>query len=475
MHSAYKHVVGVALLLALMLSSCTRQPAPIPLPQQSGELVVAMRLSPTTVYRDSSGELAGPDYELVSAFAAWQGFRLRCVFFERDRQVLEALDHGQAHMAASGLTVTEAARTVARFGTPYQQRRQVVAVRRDDPRPADRLSELATRRGWIAADAPQLRQLQANGEQRDGRLVVADASGAVDALQQVNDGERDFAVVDSLLLARMRHWLINLEQAFVLPGERPVAWAFPRYGDQALFAAAEEFLRRARTDGTLLSVYDRHFGHLQRLESSDIDQMLEFRLSRLPQYRELFRQAGQISGIDWHWLAALAYQESKWDPQATSYTNVRGIMMLTESTAEQMGVNNRLDPRQSIFAGARYLAGIVESLPASIQLEDRLSMALAGYNLGEGHLRAGRRLAAAMHLDPDTWAGVKRALPELARPDIAARLVSGPARGGEAVILVENVRSYYEVLSAAESSPLTRRSRFEFYRTPPVAADPIIW
>ncbi len=467
-------------MLALLLAACGAHERPLPPPQQSGELVVVSRQSPTTVYRDAEGALAGPDVDLVDALAAELGVKVRWVWVDRDRQLYERLDRGQAHMAAAALSPAEPALVLARFGSPFFWRNQVVAMRSRDDRLPYRIGQLAGLRGWVAADTPAARALDAVPRAPGGNVQQGDPAGAADALQRVNDGQLDYAVVDSLLLSRMRHWLIDLEQAFELPGPRPVAWAFPRYGNEKLFAAAEDFLRRSRVNGSLAAIHERYFGHLRRLDTLDIGQMLEHRVSRLPRYRDLFREAGEITGIDWRWLAALAYQESKWDPLATSWTNVRGIMMLTESTAQQLGVTNRLDARQSILAGALYLAQIMDGLPPQVKGDDRMMLALAAYNLGEGHLRAGLRMAASMKADPDTWVGVKRALPELARPDIAARLVSGPARGGEAVILVENVRGYYEVLVAAEHDGPARSARpglfrGDFFRPPPRPADPIIW
>ncbi len=121
-------------------------------------------------------------------------------------------------------------------------------------------------------------------------------------------------------------------------------------------------------------------------------------------------------------------------------------MMLTEDTADRLGVENRLDPRESILAGARYLGLLRDQLPPSVSEPDRTWQALAAYNLGPGHFNAGRSLARQLKADADSWYEMKRILPLLAQPKYYERLKSGRARGGEAVILVENIRSYYDIL-----------------------------
>lgn len=115
-------------------------------------------------------------------------------------------------------------------------------------------------------------------------------------------------------------------------------------------------------------------------------------------------------------------------------------------TAERLKVTNRLDARQSITAGAGYLQELREQLPDTIQEPDRTWLALAAYNLGLGHLQGGRQLARGLKLDPDSWLDMKKMLPLMSRPEYAARLKSGAARGGEAVIMTENIRTYYHIL-----------------------------
>jgi membrane-bound lytic murein transglycosylase MltF len=237
------------------------------------------------------------------------------------------------------------------------------------------------------------------------------------------------------------------------------AWAFPASADEALVQKAEAFLDRISRDGTLERLADRYFGHVHRLSAGDVERFLERMQSVLPHFRRHFIDAQEIHGIDWRLVAALAYQESQWDPLATSYTNVRGMMMLTEDTADRLRVKDRLDARQSILAGARYFAELKEQLPPEVAEPDRTWLAMAAYNLGMGHLNGARFIASLVKRDPNSWYEMKQVLPLLAKPEYYSRLKSGAARGGEAVIMTENIRTYYDILRRYEQPAVSPQAR----------------
>jgi membrane-bound lytic murein transglycosylase F len=126
-------------------------------------------------------------------------------------------------------------------------------------------------------------------------------------------------------------------------------------------------------------------------------------------------------------------------------------MMLTEHTADKMGVKNRLDPKQSIMAGAQYFLLLKNEIPARIAEPDRTWLALASYNVGIAHLEDARVLTQRMGLNPDVWADVKKALPLLTQFQHYSKLKNGFARGGAAVIFVESIRTYYDILVKYEA------------------------
>ena len=240
-----------------------------------------------------------------------------------------------------------------------------------------------------------------------------------------------------------------------------MSWAFANDGDPQLFDEAQQFFTRIKQDGTLRHLIDRYYGYNERLNAVNAEAFISQTRTMLPHYRHWFQEAADLTGIDWQLLAALSYQESHWDPNATSYTNVRGIMMLTEETADRMSVENIVPcDLSSILAGARYLQLLKEQLPLRIEKEeDRLWMALAAYNQGMGHLEDARILASQSGLNPGRVGGREGMMPPLSRPSFYKKTKHGQARGGEAVILVETVRLYDYMLK-------TQGGRPEFFESP---------
>ncbi len=232
----------------------------------------------------------------------------------------------------------------------------------------------------------------------------------------------------------------------------------PRFAD--LRQELDAFFARLKRDGTLARLADRYIPDARQIPRIDAGVFQERVRTLLPQYRVLFQDAQEKTGIEWRLLAAIAYQESQWDPTATSETGVRGFMQITEDTAKHLGISNLLDPAQSVLGAARYLRNLKEKLPARIHEPERTWLALAAFNIGFGHLEDARILAQKQKLDPNLWSDVKKVLPMLALPEYYEQAKLGYARGGMPVAFVDRVRSYYDVLLAQQPSHQPRLRMF---------------
>lgn len=439
-----------AAFIALLLGGCwlSDRPLPFPTPAQH-DLVVLIQPRLLTYNTDAAGTVTGFEHDLIEAFARDLGVPVRYVLAPAE-ETAERLARGEVHFAAGWHSPGPA--TALKATPPFMRSRDVL-VQNDASLPVDEAGDLEGRRVHVLAGSRQaasLRALQSAGTEL--RIVEETNMDAVDLLEAVDAGRVELAAVDSAALAVGQQFVPSLQATLELGEEQPIAWLFGERHNPELLARAGVFLERIQKDGTLARLADRYLGHVRRLKAADIGKFAERTETLLPKLRKHFIAAQGNSGIDWRLLAAVAYHESQWDANATSPTGVRGIMMLTEDTADRLGVSNRLDPRESILAGARYIAFLKDLLPATVAEPDRTWLALAAYNLGPGHFNAGRTLARQLKADPDAWYEMKRILPLLAQPKYYERLKSGRARGGEAVILVENIRSYYDILSRHEAA-----------------------
>ena len=216
--------------------------------------------------------------------------------------------------------------------------------------------------------------------------------------------------------------------------------------DRSLVEQAEIFMAEARSDGRLAAILDAFYTGGERMDRVGMHQFMGQVRKRLPPLIPVFQEVAEAYDMDWRLLAAVGYQESHWDPQASSFTGVRGLMMLTQRTATQLGVTDRLDPYQSIEGGARYLQNLHRRIPDRIDEPDRTWLALAAYNMGMGHLEDARVLTEMQDGDPDSWQDVEARLDLLSQEAWHSQTRYGYARGYEARKFVQNIKSYYETL-----------------------------
>nr|WP_232818201.1 membrane-bound lytic murein transglycosylase MltF [Zobellella maritima] len=458
------------LLGALLLSACdVRENMPS---QQAGilargELRVGTLYHPLYYFLRKQGE-DGLDYELARQFAEQLGVRLTMVPAYHLNELFNLLDEGKVDMLAAGLVNSPLRRQHYRFGPSYYEVAQTLVYRKGQPRPTE-LSQVtgeirvlagSSQAEWLHRLAPEHPELHWE-TRRD-----ADAE---ELLRQVAEGDTDFALVEDTLLARTQRYYPNIAAAFTLSEPLPVAWVLKQQADDSLYSSMLDFFDARQDDGTLARLNEKYFGHIQDFDYVDTRTFLRRTEDRLPRYRPLFkRHAGKL---DWRLLAAVSYQESHWDPQARSYTGVRGMMMLTEDTAALLGVENRLDPEQSIEGGARYLNQLKARLPDSIPEDERIWFALAAYNMGLGHVLDVRRLTRQRGQDPNSWTEVKENLVLLHQPKWYRQTRHGYARGREALHYVNNIRQYYHSLQwliGPQTDPAINTVRSE----PPAASLP---
>ena len=411
-----------------------------------GELVVLTLPGPTS-YLDIEGAPEGYEVDLARAFATHLGVEARFLVRRDIDALLDSLAAGQGHIAAAGLTVTEQRRARVRFGPAYKAVTEQLICRRGGVAPT-RIEDLPGTTIRVLAGSSYEETLDEIATRQPGLTWSARTAGsAMPLLESVDRGVFDCTVSDSHLadFARRRH--PELEAAMDLTGERNLAWAHAGT-IEGLDRVLDQWFAGAHASGLLADLDERWFGRFGEFDYVDVARFVRRVESRLPDYRPAFEAAAENLPFDWELLAAQAYQESHWDPDAVSATGVRGLMMLTLSTARRVGIEDRNDPQQSIAGGTAYLADLYERVPEDVTGEDRIWFALAAYNVGMGHMYDARALAERLGRDKTSWADLAATLPLLSDPQYYGTLRHGYARGHEPVRYVEKVREYRALLEA---------------------------
>ena len=434
-----------ALMALMVLLSACEQPSQLERIQKRGELIVATRNAATTYYDGAQGP-DGLEYQLVSRFARELGVKPRFVLPQDIKQLLEQVRDSKVHMAAAGLSITERREQTLRFSRPYQTVTEHLVYRRGSRRPRD-LSDIKPGTLEIVADSSHASTLELlTAEYPQLQWVERDGVSQATLLSELERGNIAYTVADSNDLAMAGRIYRHARAAFEVGESQQLAWAFPQSGDNSLLQAANRFLKKLEDEGTLGDLLQHYYGHTERMNFVDKRDFRRHMRERLPLLKGFFLKAAEDAGFDWRLLAAIAYQESHWRADAISPTGVRGVMMLTRSTARQVGIKNRQDPALSIAGGARYLNIVLKKIPKRIQGHDRKWLMLAAYNIGFGHLEDARILAQRDGADPDRWADVRQYLPLLTQEEYYSTVRRGYARGHEPVQYVDNIRNYFDLL-----------------------------
>ncbi|HYM43892.1 MAG TPA: membrane-bound lytic murein transglycosylase MltF [Steroidobacteraceae bacterium] len=436
----------------LLLAGCTRHASSaLDEIRARGELRVVTLNLPTCYYLGAQGT-EGLEYQLASRFAAQLGVRLAMYPVANEKTMQEELAAGRADIAAASLSDSADWQRVASAAVPYASIPQLVVYRRSGTRPRDTL-QLESAKLAVRAGSPQERILEKLRSTMAPTLQwVQTAPSTADPIEDVDSGQADYALTDAREFSFAHHLYPNVLVGFALPDARPAQWLVRRDAT-ALLDSVNQFFGTLRRSGELPQLVAESSGDTRRFAYEESREFQGHVADRLPRYRAWFEEAGVQAGLDWRLLAAIGYQESKWDPRAASDDGAQGLMMLTADTAQAMGIKDRNNPQQSIFAGAHYLAQVRQMIPDRIPEPDRTWLTIAAYNVGFGHLEDARIIAQSLGKDPDSWSAVREQLPLLAQGRWYTRAKRGYARGWEPVQFVDRIQRWLTLLEWQPGEP----------------------
>lgn len=287
-----------------------------------------------------------------------------------------------------------------------------------------------------------LEELKQNGIDIQAKAV--DYLSLEELISKVADEQIDATVANSNMAYLARRYYPQTVISDPIGEKKQLVWTTAK-NNYKLLKTINHFIRQAKGRQNLSRIYSKYYSNIDSFDYVDI-QIYHRRLeSLLPCYEDIIKEAAELNGFDWRFITAMIYQESHFDVWAESYAGALGLMQLTLPTAESLGVDDIIDPEQNIHAGVKHLKYLYD-LFSEFTSRDRLFVALAAYNIGQGHLRDAQRLARKLRLNPNRWSTLKKTLPLLQKKKYYADATYGYCRGTEPVHYVKQIMIYYDIL-----------------------------
>lgn len=411
-------------------------------------LNVVLLNSATTYYIGATGP-QGFEYDLLSAYAKYLGVELKVTPANTVREAIELSKNKDIHITSASLAQTELRKRTFNFGPSYFEVQEQVICNRSlmqtdkFPKDVEGLAGLRITVGEETSYSETVKSLQKEGF--DINVSFTSEFSTEELLEKVSSNEIDCTIADSNIYTLNLRYLTEIALAFNIGEREQLAWLLTE-DSKDLEIDMYAWLNTFNQSGAMSELKDHHYNYMMFFDYNITTMLYKRMKSILPKYKDYFIAAAQKHDIPWELLAAISYQESHWNPNAKSMTGVIGLMMLTQKTADFLGVRDRLDPKESIYGGAKYIKKMMQDVHPDVEGENRPKFALAAYNIGLGHISDAQELAKTMGLNHNVWSDLKKVLPLLSQKKYSKTLKYGYARGVEAVKYVDAIYNYRDIL-----------------------------
>ena len=413
---------------------------------------------PTSYYL-WKGVLRGFDYSMAKAFADRHKLQLKVIVVPDDEDLSDWVVEGRADVAGASTTITDERRARGvDFSTPYLETPQRIVSNRDKPR-IETLDDLQGRTLTLRAFSSFIevaRTLQKSGIDFQIEIAPEEMSFA-QILNKVADGEFDATIEDTSIADMQAALRPSLVLGLQISDPLPQGWMVKR-GNKDLLKQVDRFMQKFRDSDEYQKIFNAYFKpdkHLVQQVSARVIPGKD-----LSPFDKLVKTNSLNHDLDWRLITAQMWQESNFNPKATSPVGAQGLLQVMPRTAQDMGFPPPLyEPDRNLQAGTKYLNWIRNRFKDPVPFSEKLWFMLASYNAGLGHVYDAQRLAKQLGLDPEKWFdNVEVAMLKLAEPRYFEKARYGYCRGSEPVAYVRKISNLYKAYTTVASGEIAGRN-----------------
>ena len=410
---------------------------------KAGQITIITRNTPHCyyLYRD---EPMGFEYELAKEFAKYLAVELKVTVAESWQKMIPQLYSGDGALIAAGMTVTPRRQKEVSFSDGYMDIRQHLIAHRNRAK-IKSLADLTGQRIHVRRATNYQERLEELQQQGVGLTIeLHNDMPTEEFIQLVAQGEIELTVADSnIALLHRRHYPSAI-MAYPISDQQHLGWAVHPKALQ-LKQKINSFFNIIKENGRFDEIYHKYYGGIASFDFVDLKVFHRNIKKKLSRYSPFIKAAAKKHGFDWRLIAAQIYQESHLNPRARSRAGARGLMQLVPRTARSLGVKDIYNPVENINSGVQYLKKLYDRFKHADD-DNRILIAMAAYNVGQGHIQDARRLAKKMKLNPNVWESLAHTLPLLRYRKYYKHAKYGYCRGTEPVRYIKQIMIYYDIL-----------------------------
>ena len=420
-------------------------------------------LSGATTYFTIQGEEMGYQYDLLKLYAEERGIPYRITVLPNLDSIHARLERGEAHLSITPEAITRRGQERWLYTGPISEHALVLVQKKEqagrDSSYVHNVTELIGKPLYVLSGSSHEQRLNNLGEQigakLDVRLLPGDTINSEDLIAFVATDSIKYTIVDAELARLAQKYYPNTDIALEVGFPQRISWiTTARY--EGLAQDLDKWGASLSNQTGAKNIYKKYFENFRvPIEELEIPKVKHSKVhiptpkGAISPYDDLFKAQASALPWSWHLLAAIAYQESRFDASVVGWSGARGLMGIMPSTGRIYGASKEalLNPNESIRVSVRCLMDTEKSFRDIANLEERLKFTLGGYNAGVGHVQDAQRLASKYGYDAKVWTNNVERFILLKREakyytDPVCR--SGYLRGTETVRYADEVAQRYQ-------------------------------
>ena len=384
----------------------------------SRKKLIALTDNSTTSYFIYKGEPMGYEYELLQAFAKSLHLELQIIVAKNMDDILEELKKGEVDIVCANLTITEERLKKVGFTEPLIYTRQVLVQRK--PKGWEKMNDQKINEHLVRTtiDLSNKEVFVRKGSSFFSRLVnlqgeiaskinIKEVNGEItteELIRMVASGKIAYTVADENIAMVNQTYYPQIDVKTAISFPQKIAWAVNK-NSPLLLAELNSWIEEQKTKAGYAMLYTKYFKNPKGAGQRNESEFSSFGGNKISPYDDMIIAYSREIGWDWRLLAAMIYQESRFNPHAESWAGACGLMQMIPSTAEVYGIDTcGATPIQSIDAGTQHIIKLDKYWADKIRDKgERIRFVLASYNAGLGHIIDARNLAKKYGKNPDVW------------------------------------------------------------------------